>query len=110
MASAPLKGCPACGSAAPLQKIEDHFDRIGQKPYRVLLCRACGVASSEPREAVGAEWYEKCAPIRAQEARPPAEADWRYQQFLAAKLPPGKLLDVGCGDGSFLSLAQKNGF
>ena len=105
-------GCPACGSAAPLSFIEEHFDRIGGKKYRLLSCTECGVVSSEPREAVGADWYEKAAPIRGKEAHAAPEHDWRFRQFLTERFPPGagRLLDVGCGDGGFLELAARAGF
>lgn len=103
-------GCPACGSSSALTPLERHFDRIGGKRYRLLACPECGVVSSEPREPVGAEWYEKAAPIRGRESRPPPEADWRFRQFFSESLPPGKLLDVGCGDGGFMSLAAARGF
>jgi len=38
------------------------------------------------------------------------ESDWRYRTFFAQGLPPGKLLDVGCGDGGFLTMAKTKGF
>jgi len=56
---------------------------------------------------VGAGWYEKAAPLRALETKSPAERDWRFLSFLGENLPPGKILDVGCGDGGFLELAQR---
>lgn len=65
---------------------------------------------SEPREAVGPDWYEKVAPLRAQEKRALPERDWRFTTFLGEGLSPGKILDVGCGDGGFLELANKAGW
>ena len=102
--------CPACLKPAPKQALENHFDRIGQKPYEVLRCPRCGVVFSEPQAAVGAEWYEKAAPIRDREMHLAPERDWRYRTFLRRNLPPGRILDVGCGDGGFLLLSEKNGF
>ncbi|MDE2039114.1 MAG: class I SAM-dependent methyltransferase [Elusimicrobia bacterium] len=103
--------CPACAEAAGADFVEEHLDPIGGGRYRLLLCRGCGVVFSEPREAVGADWYEKAAPLRAREARARgAGVDWRYERFLAEGLPPGRLLDVGCGGGDFLLLAQARGF
>lgn len=103
-------GCPACGSAAPLAFLEDHFDRIGGKRYTLLTCPDCGVVSTEPREPVGSDWYVKAAPLRDREVRPPPGEDWRFRQFAADRLAPGTLLDVGCGDGRFMRFAEGLGF
>lgn len=106
----PVPGCPACGSNVPLAFIEDHHDRVGGKPYKLFRCPACGVVSSEPREAVGSDWYVKAAPIRGCERRATPDKDWRFCRFFSENLLRGKLLDVGCGDGGFLALAVKGGF
>ena len=62
-----LPGCPACGSMRPLDFVEEHFDKVGTKTYQLLRCGACGTVSTEPREAVDADWYAKAAPIRDRE-------------------------------------------
>lgn len=108
-------GCPACGSAIGLRLVEDHRDRVGGETYRILSCPDCGVVSSEPRAAVSAEWYAKQAPARVETARDPRhgpapEADWRFREFFSDRLPPGRLLDVGCGTGGFMELAAGRGF
>jgi SAM-dependent methyltransferase len=102
--------CPACAAAGPFSKVEDWRDPVAGKQYAVHECGACGVQFSEPRVAVGADWYEKAAPLRALEARPDPYQDWRYLTFLHEKLEPGRLLDVGCGDGAFLEFAQSKGW
>ena len=106
----PGSGCPACCSSTPRTPVEEHWDPIGAKKYLVVSCPECGVVSSEPREAVGADWYAKSAPIRDRESRPAPESDWRFLQFFSDKLPPGRLLDVGSGDGGFMRLAAAAGF
>ena len=108
-------GCPACGSLSVLRLVEEHLDRIGGEKYRILSCPDCGVVSSEPRLPVGSEWYVKLSPARVETARDPRhgsspEADWRFREFFSDRLPPGRLLDVGCGGGSFLALAARRGF
>ncbi len=102
--------CPACPTTVSALSVETWLDRIGGREYRILRCRDCGVVFSEPREAVGADWYEKAAPLRDQETRPAPERDWRFRAFFKEKLPPGKLLDVGCGGGEFLALAKERDF
>ena len=72
-------GCPACSSPAEPVLVEEHLDRIGSRTYRLLLCPACGVVFSEPRQAVGADWYAACAPLRGRERRPEPETDWRFR-------------------------------
>lgn len=102
--------CPSCRSSIEAHAIESHFDRIGQKTYQLFSCFKCGVVFSEPREEVGPNWYEKAAPIRDLEPRSHPKKDWRYQIFFKEHLPPGNILDVGCGDGGFLLLARAKGF
>ena len=110
MSTPSLSGCPACGSPRPRDFVETHFDKIGAETYTLSRCGGCGVVSSEPRRAVGADWYVKASPIRDLERRSPPDNDWRFRQFFSDGLPAGRLLDVGCGDGGFLSLARRKGF
>ncbi len=102
--------CPACPADEPSRLIEEHVDRISGNRYRICACPRCGAVFSEPRQAVGPDWYEKAAPIRDRETRPDPSRDWRFRTFLDEGLPPGRLLDVGCGDGRFLTLALRRGF
>ena len=108
-------GCPACGSQNGLQLVEEHFDRIGEQNYRILSCPACDVVSSEPRLLVDAGWYVRQSPLREKTSqdplhRPEPASDWRFQEFFSDRVPPGRLLDVGCGDGGFMEFAASRGF
>lgn len=103
-------GCPACSSQAKSGFVEEHWDSIGAQRYRLLECPDCGVVYSEPRRAVGADWYAKSAPLRAVETRPAPGTDWRFKQFFRDAVPSGRLLDVGCGEGDFLALAARRGY
>lgn len=105
-----MKPCPACAARGPFPKAEDWHDPVGGKDYSVHDCPACGVQFSEPRVAVGADWYEKAAPLRGQEYKAGPEQDYRLAWFLSEPLAPGRVLDVGCGDGGFLALARSRGW
>ncbi len=104
------RDCPACGRGGPFTPAESWRDPVAGGEDSLWACAPCGVVFSEPRQAVGPEWYEKAAPLRGREKRPAPERDWRFRTFLKENLPPGRLLDVGCGDGGFLALAQRNGW
>ena len=103
-------GCPACGGLRAPEPLEEHFDRYGGTTYRIRSCLECGVVFSEPREPVGSDWYVKSAPLRGRRGAAPPETDWRFRQFLSESLPPGRLLDVGCGDGGFMDLVRRRGW
>lgn len=104
------RGCPACAGARDLSLVEERRDPVAGGAYRLYRCGTCGLVFSDPREAVGADWYEKAAPLRAKEGRRAPASDWRFRRFLAADLPAGKVLDVGCGSGGFLALAAARGW
>jgi SAM-dependent methyltransferase len=104
------RGCPACGGGGPFSALETWRDPVAGGRYELWSCPACGVVFSEPRRAPPPDWYEKAAPLRAQERRAPPETDQRFALFFDEGLRPGKILDVGCGDGGFLALAQAHGW
>jgi SAM-dependent methyltransferase len=113
--------CPVCGSGGSA--------RVRALPgYDVLECPGCSVQFSDPMRAADASWYAgegdyssalgpaAAGTLRhvygdrlAPEARP---ADWLGPNHLAflAQLPGrgGRLLDVGCGEGTFLRFAARH--
>ncbi len=101
-------GCPVC-PAAPVRTVE-----AVEPPYRVLRCQGCGLVYVDPAPAAASlsqhysrdyyvEWVTSQANKRCHMWASRLEA-------IARVTPVGRLLDVGCGDGVFLRLAQSNGW
>jgi SAM-dependent methyltransferase len=100
--------CNLCGGDQFLV-VEDH-----EKPYYVLKCIHCGLVFVDPlpESSLLAAHYD--ADYYAEWMGPQKEKRlrmWRRRlQTLEKHCPKGSLLDVGCATGTFLELAQKNGW
>jgi len=101
--------CRICG-ATPCEVIERRVE-----PYRVYRCPACDYAFVSPQPSAQAlfdaynqdEYYAGW--VGAQAARRARMWRRRAQRVLGG-LIPGRLLDVGCGEGAFLHAAQAMGW
>lgn len=104
--------CNLCGSSTTklLYQSQDFRYRIDQHVYDVVRCVRCGLAFVDPRptpEAIG-RYY----PSRYYERRDDAVDSARYS-WLAEYLDDltlGRLLDVGCARGGFLSEMARRGW
>jgi SAM-dependent methyltransferase len=113
--------CPVCGAGGGAL--------VRALPgYDVLECAACSVQYADPMRAAGAGWYagegdysSALGPAAAGTLRhvygdrldrDARAADWLGPNHLAflAELPNrgGRLLDVGCGEGTFLRFAGRH--
>ncbi len=101
--------CP-CGSPAPTRLVF----RTPTRRYRE--CPDCGLVFLSPRPAAGAitEFYreEYDQSYGRLESGPDRMPVFRsvYRHLKRHRMPPGRLLDVGCGDGHFLELCREAGW
>lgn len=91
-------------------------DRLHEVPgdFRIVRCRACGTLRTDPRptpESIGTYYPENYGPHLDTRIKPkPRMSPVRrfIRSFVSAgsweipRLPPGRLLEVGCASGAFL--------
>ncbi len=99
---------------------EDQLDTFHQNSWPIVKCNHCGLIFTNPRPDNDAmmsyynfgnsydqqfiqDWFIQNADIQ--------RATWqRFLNAISRFKAPGKLIDIGCGAGSFLIEAQKRGF
>lgn len=101
-----LSDCPACGGEIGSEVIDIY------NGYKLYHCHACDLMFWHPMKSAASEWYEAFygAPIDLTPHKP-AQVLWAQNQCLK-DIPAqgGRLLDIGCGVGDFLFVAQKSGY
>lgn len=101
--------CYFCGSSKKQSEIEIYID--GGIKYALYECSDCGVQYWTPFKNPGAEWYEKDLRYAGRNIDPDFEPNWHQKKtikFLGSL--KGGLLDIGCGAGTFIYWAAKNGW
>jgi 2-polyprenyl-3-methyl-5-hydroxy-6-metoxy-1,4-benzoquinol methylase len=104
--------CPICGSKRAL------FVQRFQNGYEMHKCLSCSVEFAWPFMSASAEEYEQFYERRVSNTKAPEEitkefqgrAYARYVLGLLKYLKRGKLLDIGCGEGVLLKLAEEMGY
>ena len=98
--------CPICGS-------NEAYPALEWQGSRMVQCHSCSLLYRNPRPTVSdlrgsytdkwtsLEWEERVGDRRTQQFR-------RFFDSFAD--PPGRLLDIGCGYGFFLKMAEEHGW
>ena len=112
--------CPGCGEPLRGRVLLSSHDRLmgGPGDFAVLACRACGLASTQPRlrPEQFADYYPQVYYPERAERLSFAERlrlGWivrlgPYRRL--SRLRPGRMLDVGCGSGALLSTFAGHGW
>lgn len=100
--------CAVCGGTLQVRLPSVRDTETGD-PYRILACSSCGLGHTDPLPAdLGAAY-----PATYHGGRHGITAAMcarRRVRITRRHIPSGKLLDVGCGDGTFLQEAARRGF
>lgn len=102
--------CSGCGGPlAP--EIAGVLDPESKERFSILACASCGLRHTSPRpgpEALGR--YYGPTYYGSRHGITDAYCTLRRRRLLRRAVAPGRLLDVGCGDGAFLAAAREAGF
>lgn len=102
--------CTLCGSSEAAFLWESHDHRM-KTPERYQRCLACQAVYVSPRlsDAALQAFYEEFY-AETEEVDRDDGMERKVLKRLARLVPDRKLLDVGCGEGFFLSKAREQGF
>ena len=103
-----MRHCPLCGKVSSILCTKKHHN------YDILYCSDCQFQFCDPMEDLGGGFYQQCSLYenRSQDTLLLVPSyDWRFQTFhkMHVSRPDQSLLDIGCGDGGFMALAQTKG-
>ncbi|MCB4755514.1 MAG: methyltransferase domain-containing protein [Elusimicrobia bacterium] len=99
--------CPVC-AATEITAVKKH------EGFDLYFCGACGLRFSHPMEHPGQQWYEDSDIYQEVEWNIPSTEKlggrWEFAEALRIiGPPPATILDIGCGRGDFLKLADSHG-
>ncbi len=114
MTNPDIKPCPLCQSQAQRLLFVQH----GYQLVRCSNCELAFIANPPDEKAVRALYTSEGSGAYHQDVRSPdsraarrmMQTAHRHLQFLTSVVRQGRLLDVGCSTGDFLSLAVAAGF
>lgn len=97
-------------------------DRLHNLPgtFSIFRCTECGLERTNPRptpDTIGFYYPDNYGPYQATQIRPPSTgAREKIFKFLGLvdrrlpKLPPGRMLEIGCSSGAYMQYAREQGW
>src|SRR3989338_7593713 len=89
---------------------EDHL----QRPDKIVRCMSCGFVYAIPKEPVDSiirDYVDMADPEYISEEKGRRRQAQAILRFIAqSKMPPGRMLDIGCGPGFLLAEAAAQGW
>jgi SAM-dependent methyltransferase len=102
--------CDVCGSA-PTLALADVRDPLSGERFDILRCPTCGLGRTSPMPANVGDYYGSLYYMHRHSFTRNFRARRRAKILdRATKGRAGMLLDIGCGEGSFLEAAAKRGY
>ncbi len=103
-----LTECPVC-----FEEIETKTLHFLENGYKSCQCPACDLEFNIPMKAATAEWYKsEYSEIELRSSLYSGRTNiWEFSESVTSMpVKKGKLLEIGCGEGHFLKLAEKSGY
>lgn len=99
--------CRLCGSA----DLKLHYTQGNQGEFRFYSCLQCSLVNYDLSPGLSQEKYSGAPPDPFDNMLKTNRAQSQTYDFLARRIHgKGKLLDIGCGNGRLLHLAQQDGW
>lgn len=100
--------CPACLDSNGI----NIMDKEVGEPYKMIHCLSCDLVFSEPMKSASANWYEtnEYGLAFKVSANDQPHLGWYHEIFFEESLPVKKILDIGCGRGDFIKVAENKGY
>jgi SAM-dependent methyltransferase len=106
-------GCPACGTHAPFAFAAQDLNRaISSERFDYHRCPSCGIwlIAAIPDDLSRYYPPEYYSPISAQTLDALAASERPKLDMLLDRIEPGRLVEIGPGDGLFARAARNHGF
>ena len=99
-----MNKCPICSSIEVVTEKEN-------PSYSLCWCKKCDLVFTNPMKGPESAFYEDALYYKIGRILDNRPLRWQHKTFIRGKIPhSGKLLDIGCDTGLFISIAQKTGY